>query len=59
MNTPEQVISRSQWSRGLRHELSSLEGWDRDFEFHSRMDVYVRLFCVYVVLCVCSGIVTG
>jgi hypothetical protein len=39
--------------------LLSLERWDRGFEFHLGMDVCVRLFCVCVVLCEGSGLVTG
>jgi hypothetical protein len=47
---PKTGQCRAQWPRGLRHEPSS----------HARgMDVYVCLFCVYVVLCVGIGLVTG
>jgi hypothetical protein len=38
--------------------LRPLEHWGRDFESHSKRDVCVGLFCVCVVLCVCSGLVT-
>jgi hypothetical protein len=54
-------ICRSQWPRGLRHELSSLEHWDRRFESHSGHGslVCMRLVCVCVVLCVGSGLATS
>jgi hypothetical protein len=40
--------------------LSSLERWDRGFESHSSCGCpCMRLFCVYVVLCVGSGLATG
>jgi hypothetical protein len=47
---------------GHMNSLRSLERWDRRFESHSRhawLCLYVRLFCVCVVLCVGSGLVTG
>jgi hypothetical protein len=57
LTTPKKKESRSQWPRGLRHELRSLERWDREFESHSRYGcLCVRLFCVCVVLCVGSGL---
>jgi hypothetical protein len=56
-------MDRSQWPRGLRHEVSfrPLERWDRGFESHSRYECLycVRLFYVCVVLCVGSGLATG
>jgi hypothetical protein len=37
-----------------------LERWDCWFEPYSCMDIYcVRLFCVFVVLCVDRGLATG
>jgi hypothetical protein len=36
----------------LRHELSSLERWDRGFEFHSIMDICVCVYSVFVLSCV-------
>jgi hypothetical protein len=52
---------RSQWPRRLRHELSSLARILRsEFESHSRHAcLFVRLFCVCVVLCVGSDLETG
>jgi hypothetical protein len=52
------LSGRSQWSRGLRHELSSLALWNSGFEFHSghRCLCCVRLFCVCVVLCIGRGL---
>jgi hypothetical protein len=50
------VTWRSQWPRGLRHEPSlsarTLGSW-------VRIPLYVRFFCVYVVLCVGSGLAMG
>jgi hypothetical protein len=55
------LVTADQWPRGLRHELSSLArklgSWVR-IPSHD-MDVCVRLFCVYVVLCAGSGLATG
>jgi hypothetical protein len=48
-------FGRSQWQRGLRHELSSSVGSNPT----RSMDVCVRLFCVCVLLCVRSGLATG
>jgi hypothetical protein len=40
--------------------VRSFECWDRGFESHSRRGcVYMRLFCVCVVLCIGSGLATG
>jgi hypothetical protein len=53
---------RSQWPRGLSHELSSLartlESWVR-IPLEARKSVLLRLFCVCVVLCVGRGLATG
>jgi hypothetical protein len=54
---------RSQWPRCLRHELSSLAwapwSWVR-IQLKAWMSVLcVCFFCVYVVLCVGRGLVTG
>jgi hypothetical protein len=43
---------RSQWPRGLRHELSSpLKHWDRGFESHLRHGC----LCAFT-LCLCSPV---
>jgi hypothetical protein len=51
---------RSQWPRSLRHELSllaqTLGSW---VEIPQGMDVSACLFCVFVVLCVGSGLATS
>jgi hypothetical protein len=40
--------------------LFSLEQWDRGFESHSRHGCFcMRIFCVYVVLCVGSDLATS
>jgi hypothetical protein len=40
--------------------LRSLERWDRGFESNLRHGcLCMRLLCVCVVLCVCSGLATG
>jgi hypothetical protein len=40
--------------------FARIERWDRGFESHSRHGcLYVRLFCVCVVLCVGGGLATG
>jgi hypothetical protein len=53
-------ICQSQWPRRLRHDIHSfaqmLGSWVR-IPLNARMSV--RLFCVYVVLCVGSGLATG
>jgi hypothetical protein len=53
---------RSQWPLGLRHELSSLSrtlgSWVR-IPLKAWMSVLCAFFCVYVVLCVGSGLATG
>jgi hypothetical protein len=36
-----------------------LEHWGRDFESHLRHGICLRLFCVYIVLCVGSGLAMG
>jgi hypothetical protein len=43
------------------NDLRSLESWDRGFESHSRHWCLhcMRLFCVYIVLCVGRGLATG
>jgi hypothetical protein len=44
------------------NRLPPLEHWDRGSESHwrhGRLDVCVRLFCVYVVLCVGGGLAAG
>jgi hypothetical protein len=41
------------------NRLRPLERWGRGFEFHSRYDVIVSLFCICVVLCVGSHLATG
>jgi hypothetical protein len=51
-------IGRSQWPRGLRHELSSPAQTLRSlvrFPLEAWMSV-VRLFGVYIVLCEGSGL---
>jgi hypothetical protein len=48
------VSSRPRWPRDLRHELwvrIPLKAW--------MFGVYMRLFCVYVVPCLGSGLATG
>jgi hypothetical protein len=53
---------RSQWSRGVMHELSSLARTLASWvwiPFKAWMSVCVRLFCVCVVLCVGRGLTTG
>jgi hypothetical protein len=52
---------RSQWPRSQGMNcLRSLEHWDRGFEFYSRHEcLCVRLFCVYVVLCIGIGLAMG
>jgi hypothetical protein len=51
---------QSQWSRGLRHELSSLArtlgSWVR-IPLKASMSVYV--YTMFVLLCVGSGLATG
>jgi hypothetical protein len=51
---------RSEWPRGLRHELSSLArklgSW---IQIPLNAWMSVCLFCVCVVLCVGSGLLTG
>jgi hypothetical protein len=58
LNSTRVTHRRSQWPRGLRHELSSLAltlgSWVR---IPQDMDVYVSSVCV--VLCVGSGLATG
>jgi hypothetical protein len=51
--------SRSQWPRGLRHELSSLSPTLGSRVRNPFEDMCMRLLCVYVVLCVGSGLATG
>jgi hypothetical protein len=43
------------------NRLRSLERWDRGFEYHSMHECLscMRLFCVYVVLCVGRDLATG
>jgi hypothetical protein len=57
---PLGIASRSQWPRGLGHELSSLArtlgSWVRT---PLKAWLSVHLFCVYVVVCVGSGPATG
>jgi hypothetical protein len=49
-------LSRSQWSHGLRHRLNTgIVGSNPT----QGMDIYMRLFCVYVGLHVGSGLATG
>jgi hypothetical protein len=50
---------RPQWPRGLMHELFSLDRGIVGSNPSQGMDVCVRLFCVYVVLCVGRGLATG
>jgi hypothetical protein len=54
---------RSQWPRGVRHELSSLDpplgSWVRIPVKVWKFGVCMRLFCVCLVLCLGSGLVTG
>jgi hypothetical protein len=52
---------RSQWPRGLRHELSSPARNTGIMGSNPTrgMDVCVRLFFVCALLCVCSGLATG
>jgi hypothetical protein len=54
-----ECVYRSEWPRGLRHELSSLarklRSWVR-IPLKTWMSVWV--YCVCVVLCVGSGLVT-
>jgi hypothetical protein len=52
------VLYRSQWPRGVRHELSSNTGIVGS-NLTRCMDVCVRLVGVCVVLCVGSGLATG
>jgi hypothetical protein len=53
---PITVAARSKALNCLR----LLERWDRGFESLSRHGcLYIRLFCVCVVLCVGSGLATG
>jgi hypothetical protein len=40
-------------------KILPLQQWDRSFECHSRMYVYVRLFCICVVLYIGSDLTTG
>jgi hypothetical protein len=53
---------RSQWPRGLRHELSSLartlRSWVR-IPLKAWMYVLCAFICVCVVLCVGRGLATG
>jgi hypothetical protein len=57
------ITGRSQWPRGLRHELSSLDrtlgSWVSVPLTAWMFRVCMRLFCVYVVLCLGSGLATG
>jgi hypothetical protein len=42
------------------NNLRSFERWDRGFEPHSRHGcLCVRLFCVFVILCVGTGLASG
>jgi hypothetical protein len=57
----EEHCSRSQWSRGLRHE-PVFGRWNTGIvgSYHALgLDVCVCLFCVCIVLCVGSGLATG
>jgi hypothetical protein len=42
-----------------RHEMSSLEHWDREFESYSRDGCSVRISSVFVLCFVGSGLATG
>jgi hypothetical protein len=57
------VSCRSQWPRGLKHELSSLArtlgSWVRIPLRAWMFGVCMRLFCVCVALCVGSGLATA
>jgi hypothetical protein len=55
------VISRSQWPRGLRHELSTAARTPGSWVQNSTpvMDVCIHLFCLCAVLCVGRGLATG
>jgi hypothetical protein len=52
-------IRRSQWPRGLRHELSSLARMLRSWARIPLKAWCVHLFRVCVVLCVGRGLVSG
>jgi hypothetical protein len=54
------IMGRSQWPRGLRHELSSLArtlGSGVRIPLKAWMSVFV--YSVYVVLCVGTGLAAG
>jgi hypothetical protein len=52
---------QSQWPRGLSHELSNAPSNTGIVPSNPTrsMDVYARLFCVCIVLCVGCGLATG
>jgi hypothetical protein len=63
-STQRFIVVTKWWSNtvaALKQEvLYALERWDREFESHWRHKcLCVRLFCVYAVLCVSSGLATG
>jgi hypothetical protein len=57
------LYGETQWPRGLRHELSSLArplgSWVRIPLRAWMFGLCMRLFCVFVVLCLDSGLATG